>query len=234
MRFPFEIKYKIKLDGDINKFTTLEILDFVRKDFEKSGADSVKLVGDTVFAENRLLEIRIRPGLNWNRWNGIGYAKFQLLESDNSSNYIGFRIVRSEFNLTPKKSSQTQVKKQFAIIIKIAPEIVGKGNGILEITKNGKEKSIDNIPVNGRYTLNLDYFNEYSLTFKYPEHIDKTILVSTEIPKEIWENNSNFSTFPMVVNLMKKTDENVKSDEGKPILKIAYIKELDNFGKVTK
>ncbi len=94
MRFPFEITYKLKLVGDIEKFATSDILDFVRNDFKKSGADSVRVIKDTVFAENRLLEIRIRPGLNWNRWIGIGYAKLQIVELDNS------RYAIYSFNLT--------------------------------------------------------------------------------------------------------------------------------------
>jgi hypothetical protein len=36
----------------------------------------------------------------------------------------------------------------------------------------------------------------------------------------------------MIVNLIKNTKENAKREKEKPILKVAYMKEIDNFGKV--
>jgi hypothetical protein len=94
MIFPFEITYKKKLSGALVKFTTLEILDFIKKDFENSGADSVKILNNTVLAENRLFKIRLRPGLNWNRWGGIAYAKLRIIEKENIRNVV------YSFNLT--------------------------------------------------------------------------------------------------------------------------------------
>lgn len=125
-----------------------------------------------------------------------------------------------------------QIKRQFTIIVKVVPEAAGAGKATLEIAKNGKEKSTVEIPLTEKYTLNLDYFNEYSLVFKYADHFDKTILVSTEIPDEIWQKDANFPPFPMLVILVKKTEEKVKSEKEKPILRVAYVEEIDNFGKV--
>jgi len=145
-------------------------------------------------------------------------------------------IVKNILNEKPslqQSKHDVQNKKQFTLIVKIVPDVVEKENGILEITKNGVEKSKIDIHAKESYWLHLDYFSEYSLIFRYPNHIDKTILVSTVIPKEVWEKNSNFPEFPMIVNLIKKDSEEEKSEISKSVLKVAYIKEIDNFGKVT-
>jgi hypothetical protein len=160
------------------------------------------------------------------------YFKPFNLTNMNKANRIGPFIFIAILMFLGQFTLEAQTKKQLTIIVKIAPEVVGKGTGILEMTKNGKEKSAINIPINERYTLNLDFFNEYNLKFKYPDHLDKTVLISTKVPNEIWQKDANFPSFPMIVNLIKNTKENVKREKEKPILKVAYMKEIDNFGKV--
>lgn len=150
----------------------------------------------------------------------------------NKANRIGPFIFIAILMFLGQLTLVAQTKKQLKIIVKIEPEIVGKGTGILEITKSGKEKSTVNIPIGKNIHLNLDFFNEYNLKFKYPEHLDKTVLISTEIPNEIWQKDANFPPFPMIVSLIKKTKEKVKSEIGKPTSKVAYMKEINNFGKV--
>jgi hypothetical protein len=145
---------------------------------------------------------------------------------------IGMFIFFASLMLLCQLTSNAQIKKQFAIIVNVAPEVEGKGKATIEITKNGKEKSTVVIPINEKYELNLDYFNEYVLMFKYQDHVDKTLLVSTNVPNEIWQKNANFPPFPMIVHLAKKTGEKIKSEKEKPIFRIAYDKEIDNFGPV--
>ncbi len=142
--------------------------------------------------------------------------------------FIVFTILMFSGNLI----AQAQTKKQLTIVGKIAPEVKGTDTGTIEITKNGKEKSTVEIPIEGRYALDLDFFNEYTLKFKYPGHIDKTIRVSTKIPDEIFQKNPNFPEFPLIVTLVKATDEKAKSEIYKPIPSIAYSKEFDNFIKL--
>ena len=88
MIFPLEIKYTKRLVGKIEEIPTQGLLDSYKIDFEKSGADIVRLIDKTVIAENKLFKIHIRPGLNWNRWGGISYAKVQIIESDKRRNAI--------------------------------------------------------------------------------------------------------------------------------------------------
>lgn len=160
---------------------------------------------------------------------------FNSLEMAISMNKIrfwgvfGFVAFLMSFSLL---AQQTQNEKQFDLVFKVMPEMAEKGNCVVEVVKNGKETLKIDIPVSEKYVLHLDYFNQYKLQFKYPGYISKTISVSTEIPKEIWQKNPNFPPFPMLVTLVKKTAENASEGLSKPSLGIAYNKEIDNFTKV--
>ena len=95
MVFPFEVTYKKRLEGDIKEFSTLEILEFFKKDFEESGVDNVELINDCLIVKNEWIGVRIRPGLNWNRWNGVVYAKLQIKKDENKN-----RIAIYTFNVS--------------------------------------------------------------------------------------------------------------------------------------
>ena len=93
MIFPFEITYKKKLTGEIENYSTLDILDFAKKDFEESGAIKVKLNDGLLIAENPFGYIGIRRGLNWNRWIGVSKASMMIVESTNN------RVANYKFSL---------------------------------------------------------------------------------------------------------------------------------------
>ncbi|MDP2337584.1 MAG: hypothetical protein Q8N05_14290, partial [Bacteroidota bacterium] len=126
---------------------------------------------------------------------------------------------------------QAQSKKYFVITGNIAPEAKGPENGSIEITKNGKEKSTIDIPKNGRFRFELEFFNEYNLTFKYPGHFNKIIIVSTVIPQEVWKRDNEFPPFPVVIQLLKEFEGIDKSFTLKPYGRIYYGKDIDNFEK---
>ncbi len=128
-------------------------------------------------------------------------------------------------------STQAQSKKYFIITGKIVPESGETGTGFIEVTKNGKETSRIEIPKNGRFRFELEFFNVFSLKFQYPGHFDKIIIVSTEIPQEVWERDSDFPPFPMVVQLLKEFEGIDKSFSQKPSGRIFYGKDIDNFEK---
>ena len=141
--------------------------------------------------------------------------------------FLGILMCFSSFFL------QAQSEKQLTLMLKILPEVAGKENCVVEIIKNGKETSKVDIPVNGEYNaLALDYFNKYSLSFKYPGHLIKTIPVSTEVPQEVWQKDPNFPPFPLLISLVKKTTENTENELIKPSSGIVYDKDVDNFVKV--
>lgn len=127
--------------------------------------------------------------------------------------------------------SQAQSKKTFVITGKIMPEAEGTGNGSIEISKNGKETKVIDIPKNGRFRFELEFFNEYNLIFKYPGHFNKIIQVSTEIPDAVWKRDNDFPPFPMIVQLTKEFEGVDKSFTLKPSGRIFYGEDIDNFEK---
>ena len=143
---------------------------------------------------------------------------------------IGFGVVLM-FCLLFQLPSLAQSKKFFVITGKIIPEAESTGNGTIEVTKNGKETSTIDIPKNGRFRFELEFFNEFSLTFKYPGHFNKIIIVSTEIPQEVWQRDNDFPPFPMIVQLNKEFEGIDKSFTLKPSGRIFYGKDIDNFEK---
>ena len=140
---------------------------------------------------------------------------------------LGFLILIFLFQL----SLQAQNKKYFVISGQIVPEEKGTSSGVIEITKNAKETSTVEIPKNGRFRLELEFFNEYYLNFKYPGHFSKIIVVNTDIQQEVWARDNDFPPFPMVVQLLKEFEGVDKSFTLKPTGRIFYGKDIDNFQK---
>ena len=105
------------------------------------------------------------------------------------------------------------------------------GNGVIEVAKTGGGVSTVDVPKNGRFRLELEYFNEFTLTFKVPGNFSKTIIISTEIPQDVWERDNDFPPFPMVVQLSREVEGVDKSFTLKPTGKVFYSKQTDNFEK---
>jgi len=124
-----------------------------------------------------------------------------------------------------------QGKKNFVITGKIAAEVTSNGSGTIQIAKTGWEVTNTDIPKTGRFRLELEYFNEFTLTFMVPGNLNKSIVVSTDIPQEIWERDNDFPPFPMVIQLVKEVDGVDKSIAAAPSGKIFYSKQTDNFEK---
>lgn len=127
--------------------------------------------------------------------------------------------------------AQAQSKKYFIVTGKIVPEVTDAGIGSIEIKRNENDIKNIEIPKNGRFRFELEFFSEYYLTFKYPGHFNKIILVSTEIPKEVWERDNDFPPFPMIVQMQQEFEGIDKSFTLKPQGRIFYGKEIDNFEK---
>lgn len=127
--------------------------------------------------------------------------------------------------------TQAQSKKYFVITGRIVPEAGDAGTGVIEVKKNDKDITYIDIPKNGRFRFELEFFNEYQLTFKYPGHFNKIILVSTEIPKEVWDRDNDFPPFPMIVTMLQEIEGIDKSFTLKPQGRIFYAKGIDNFDK---
>ncbi len=129
-------------------------------------------------------------------------------------------------------ASSAQSKKYFVVTGRIEPEVIDeKFSGVIEVSATGKPTTKIEIPKNRRFRFELEFFNDYSLNFKYPGHFDKIIQVSTQIPQEVWERDNDFPPFPMIVQMLKEFEGIDKSFALKPQGRIFYDKETDNFEK---
>jgi tetratricopeptide (TPR) repeat protein len=126
-------------------------------------------------------------------------------------------------------AAHAQSKKTFEVSGIIIPEDNRTGAGLIEITKNQREKSEIEIPKSGKFKLALEFQNEYQIIFKYPEHFQKIIVVSTDLPEDVFKNNSNFPPFVLTINLLKVFEGLDKSFTIKTSEKIFYDKAIDNF-----
>jgi hypothetical protein len=86
--FPFEIKFKKILKGDIEKYSTEEILNFIGKKFKESDAEIVEITDNYVSARNKVFKFYFKRGGNSNRWGGIYWAKYEIIKINNSRKAI--------------------------------------------------------------------------------------------------------------------------------------------------
>jgi tetratricopeptide (TPR) repeat protein len=101
---------------------------------------------------------------------------------------------------------------------------------ILNIATKSIEKTAT-VGSTGEFVLDLSFFSEYRMTVTKENHYTKDIDVSTMVPSKVWEKDSIFPPFRMVVTIYKKVPNVTLSFEGKVVGKIAYSPKgkLDNF-----
>jgi hypothetical protein len=90
MIFPFEVTFTKKLSGEIEKFSTSDILDFYKNYYKKSGAESVKLIDDCIVIRNYWINLWLPS--TWNKWYGITSATYQIAENANKDRVAIFKI----------------------------------------------------------------------------------------------------------------------------------------------
>ena len=113
---------------------------------------------------------------------------------------------------------------------------IEKGNpagtvvNLFNLQSNILEKSLS-VTSAGNFDLELNYQTEYKLSIVKEGYYPKDILISTVIPYNVWQKDSVFPPFYIVVNLFKKVPGVSLSFEGKTIGKISYSPKggLDNF-----
>ena len=103
------------------------------------------------------------------------------------------------FSLVLNFYSQSQERKYFIITGKIISESAFIENGSIHITKNDNSTVISEIPLHGRFRLELNYNTEYRLTFLEKGFLHETILVNTGLPTETFKTHANFPHFLMAV-----------------------------------
>lgn len=130
-------------------------------------------------------------------------------------------------------SGLAQTPKYFIITGKILSGSEFLRNSSVQIIKNNKPAIVSRISSNGRFRLELDYNAEYQLTFMQNGHSEKTIVVNTEIPSEVFQRENNFPHFLMAVMLDKTCYETDQTHIESPALQINYSSLNDNFVRVS-
>lgn len=122
-----------------------------------------------------------------------------------------------------------QDKNFFVIVGRLSTED-GNNNGVqIDISKNNVQQQVFIPPKSGRFRFEYEYNNEYQMTFHKDGYYKKTIIVSTYVPQQILEENSEFPPFQIEVSLVKEIPGIDKSFTNKPAGRVFYNANIDNF-----
>ncbi|MFA5330578.1 MAG: hypothetical protein WC384_22490 [Prolixibacteraceae bacterium] len=88
------------------------------------------------------------------------------------------------------------------------------------------------IPDHGRFRLELEYNTEYLLIFNQKGYLEKKIIVNTEVPSEILDNESNLPRFLMGVKLYQENQDPANLYFGNQTEQISYSRLQNCFSRV--
>jgi len=129
-------------------------------------------------------------------------------------------------------SSQSQDRKYLIINGKVMTELSGADFSTVQIVKNNQKGVTSQIPVNGRFRLELEYNTEYQLIFNRNGNQPKTIVVNTEIPEKKVNSASNLPHFLMAVKLFASNQDPENLYSGNQVQHISYSPQKDCFTRV--
>ena len=110
----------------------------------------------------------------------------------------------------------------------------GNNEGVqILISKNNVEEQTFTPPKNGKFRFEFAYNNEFQMTFFKDGYYKKIIVVSTHVPKEVLDVDSDFPPFTIQVSLVKEIPGLDKSFANKPAGRIFYDGNIDNFSSET-
>lgn len=126
-------------------------------------------------------------------------------------------------------SSQSQTRKYFIINGKVISELNKADNSSVQIIKNNQKSVSSQISGNGLFRLELEYNAEYKLIFNKKGNQSKAIIVNTEIPEEVTNNQTNLPHFLMTVKLLAESQDSENKYSGNQIQHICYSPQDDCF-----
>jgi len=105
---------------------------------------------------------------------------------------------------------------------------------LINLETKQTEKSIT-VTSAGKFDFDLNYFKEYRISVVKVGYYPKDIDVSTLVPPNVWEKDSIFPPFYIIVSLFKKVEGVKMSFEGSVVGKIYYSPngKLDNFDSIS-
>ena len=104
---------------------------------------------------------------------------------------------------------------------------------LINLETKQTEKSIT-VSSSGKFDFDLSYFKEYRISVVKDGYYQKDIDVSTLVPPNVWEKDSVFPPYFIVVSIFKKVEGIKLSFEGSVVGKIYYSPngKLDNFDAI--
>lgn len=134
-------------------------------------------------------------------------------------------------SITLHLSAFSQNHQYFIITGKIIPESGLSEVSSVQIIKNNLSPVVSEIPVHGRFRLELDFNAEYKLTFNRKGHLPKVIQINTQVPQEVMLRSTTLPRFLMAVKLYQDDPETVNLASGNQVQQISYSPENDCFAK---
>lgn len=129
-------------------------------------------------------------------------------------------------------STQGQTHKYFIIKGILFSEATSIDSCSIQISKKSANKVVAPVGQNGRFRLELEYNSEYELSFNQKGLQAKTIIVNTDIPKNLPIETTNFPNFLMAVKLCSELQNAENIDSENQIQYISYFPNTNSFRKV--
>lgn len=98
----------------------------------------------------------------------------------------------------------------------------------IEMLRNGVSVGTNNRG-NGKFEYDLDFDQQYQLTFSQKGYITKKVVISTDVPERVLKANNKFPPFEIKITLYRSVPGGDYSIFDDPVAMIIYDKELDDF-----
>ena len=92
-------------------------------------------------------------------------------------------------------NSQALAQGKYTVFGKIKIENGSIANTVLTIYKNASKEGTSRIESNGKFSCDLDFGNDYILEFSKEGFVTKSVSVSTFVPADVLDRDSQFPPF---------------------------------------
>ena len=126
-----------------------------------------------------------------------------------------------------------QEQNYFVVIGRLTADGAKIDGATINIVKNDASSEIVTPQRNGRFRFEFEYNNEYQLTFQKDGFFKKIVIVSSHVPQKVMERDSKFPPLTFMVNLFQELPGIDKSFTNKPVGRVFYDADIDNFDTET-
>lgn len=105
----------------------------------------------------------------------------------------------------------------------------GATSGVqIRLLRNGINET-NNRSGNGKFEYDLQFNNQYELSFSKAGYITKKVVISTDVPERVLKSNSNFPPFKIEIELFRAVEGGDYAIFDEAVALVIYDKELDDF-----